>query len=321
MKKNQKLTENLFYNKGLNENLYDSIPTAKLVKIKKLGTPVTMSGPRPYVFTHGEFHNAFASTTSTYPHYPNTTKREGDPICDSFRVHIHQELFIACIADGCNWGERPREASNRGKDAFVRSIEANIATVKNFRDLGPLMMAALDESHMAILAEKNDIWMAGTTTLLGGVCVKLADPAVGKEWAFMGVTVGDCKTFMFSSKEKTVVDLTEGNRMNITDPRDPGGRIGPYVGGGDADVRNLMLFHVFLEEGDILFFLSDGVHDNLDPQTLGKDPSDFGLDGKDWDDVDLLAGTKVKTVWCCFEFVDSLKDFRSLCVRLCKTLY
>jgi hypothetical protein len=34
---------------------------------------------------------------------------------------------------------------------------------------------------------------------------------------------------------------------------------------------------VELSEGDLVFLVSDGVHDNLDPQTLGKKPNDCGL--------------------------------------------
>lgn len=43
-------------------------------------------------------------------------------------------------------------------------------------------------------------------------------------------------------------------------------------------------------------FLSDGVHDNLDPQILGKKPRDFGLEGAEWTDIDVDSGTQVKTV-------------------------
>lgn len=59
--------------------------------------------------------------------------------------------------------------------------------------------------------------------------------------------------------------MTVGNRMNVDDPRDPGGRLGtwsefirivlrkgPYKGKGDPDLRNLDLLHCGCNDGDIL---------------------------------------------------------------------
>lgn len=48
---------------------------------------------------------------SLYPYIPERKARDGDPICDSFRVHAHDNGTVWCIADGCNWGEKPRQAS------------------------------------------------------------------------------------------------------------------------------------------------------------------------------------------------------------------
>lgn len=65
---------------------------------------------------------------------------------------------------------------------------------------------------------------------------------------------------------------------------------------GEADLRNLEILSAPCKEGDILLFLSDGVHDNFDPQTLGKLPKDLGLEGREWVDVDVDKGTQIKTV-------------------------
>ena len=39
--------------------------------------------------------------------------------------------------------------------------------------------------------------------------------------------------------------------------------------------------------------LSDGVHDNLDPKSLGKEPSDFGLEGA-WEAISPAQAEKIK---------------------------
>merc|ERR1711988_939413 len=44
--------------------------------------------------------------------------------------------------------------------------------------------------------------------------------------------------------------------------------------GGSADLRNFNLYYFPVEEDDIIMLCSDGVHDNLDPQHLGKQPCD-----------------------------------------------
>jgi len=112
---------------------------------------------------------------------------------------------------------------------------------------------------------------------------------------FLGITIGDCKCFRYSAETQECTDITAGNRMNIVDPRDPGGRLGAHQKNGDPDLRNLDFVFTPLAEGDILIVASDGVHDNLDPQVQGKAPKEFGVDASDWDEVDITQGTKIKT--------------------------
>jgi len=181
---------------------------------------------------------------------------------------------------------------------FSLVVMAGLTKVKRFREIGNILVEALDAAHDGILEGKKDIWMAGSTTLLGGVCVPLKEGAPS-DWGWVGITVGDCKAFHWREKEKVVVDLTEGNRINITDPRDPGGRIGPQIKGGAADLRNMSMFYSSCDENDLIIILSDGVHDNLDPQTLGKSPKAIGLDQDEWESVDVAVGTKAKTKFMC----------------------
>eukprot|EP01103_Thecamoeba_quadrilineata_P018296 TRINITY_DN68_c4_g3_i1.p1 TRINITY_DN68_c4_g3~~TRINITY_DN68_c4_g3_i1.p1 ORF type:complete len:1006 (+),score=211.87 TRINITY_DN68_c4_g3_i1:106-3123(+) len=78
--------------------------------------------------------------------------------------------------------------------------------------------------------------------------------------------------------EIEVVDLTRGNRHNLFDASDPGGRLGP-TNNGAPDLRNLGIYFRDVSEGDLLMLVSDGIHDNLDPQTLGLLPSDCNIEG------------------------------------------
>lgn len=97
--------------------------------------------------------------------------------------------------------------------------------------------------------------------------------------------------------------MTSKNREEVEDAKDPGGRIGPYLGEGDPDLRNLAFGWCECAPGDILIAVSDGVHDNLDPPTLGMVPSDLGFEGKtnheDWKDLPREDASAARTGYMC----------------------
>jgi len=161
----------------------------------------------------------------------------------------------------------------------------------NFKDLkeaGLFLLKAVVSAHNKIIDGKEDVWEAGTTTLLGGLLVELkkSDDFPDLQWAFICASVGDCKAFCWSPSTGKFTDITLGNRTNLTDATDPGGRIGPYLPGGTPDLRNLDLYFHPCSKGDIILVLSDGVHDNLDPQQLGKLPKDFQIDAQTWQEAE-----------------------------------
>jgi len=117
-------------------------------------------------------------------------------------------------------------------------------------------------------------------------------------WGLLCASVGDCKAFIGSQASREVIDVTMGNRNNVVDGRDPGGRLGPYVGNGWPDLRNLRLYFCPCEPDDVVLIMSDGVHDNLDPQTLGKLPSELrnpSVTYTSWDEVPHDSLVKIKT--------------------------
>jgi len=118
----------------------------------------------------------------------------------------------------------------------------------------------------------GDPLAAGSTTLLGGLIVKIkrkkpSDP----KYAFIGVSVGDCKIYRFSKAKLTLADPALGSPRG-TNPSDPGGRLGlVQVEQPDVpDLRNMQIINFYLEEDDMIFLFSDGVHDNFDPVVLGQ---------------------------------------------------
>jgi len=287
--------DNLFQARARELNLYDKVPEW-VIKKPNIKNPITISGP--YNTNENpsyEFTRSYGCTVSTYPYYPNHASREGDPICDSYRIHTYENGVLVCLADGCNWGERPKEASNRAKDAFVAYVQDNICDCRTLKEVSSLLFDSLAVCHNMIVYDKDDIWMAGTTTLLGGLLIETDETSNDvPKWVFLCVSIGDCKAFYYDLESQNTIDLTAGNRKNLSDARDPGGRIGPYVAQGDPDLRNLEIYLSPCRENDIIILVSDGVHDNLDPQTLGMSPTQFGFETEDWTNVEYEKGVDVK---------------------------
>ena len=80
-------------------------------------------------------------------------------------------------------------------------------------------------------------------------------------------------------------EITAGNRQNIANAADCGGRLGPTMAGLAPDLRNLSIYFSRVDLGDVVVLCSDGVHDNLDPLHMGLSPSDLGLNCETWDAI------------------------------------
>ena len=52
---------------------------------------------------------------------------------------------------------------------------------------------------------------------LGGMLVELTEGP--HKWAFISISLGDCKVFHWSSTTLEINDITANNRSNITDPK------------------------------------------------------------------------------------------------------
>jgi len=257
-----------------------------------------MTGPEVDKGEASYMDTVAAKAVSTYPFIPGNPIRDGDPIADRFCVQIFENRLIACVADGCNWGEKPKEAACKATGAFLEYVNNFHDAIVDVKKAGVVLLNAFEYAHNAIMEGKEAFWEAGTTTLLGGVLLEI-NKGTDKwtpQWEFVCCSVGDCKAFCYANGE--ISDITQGNRLNVSDPRDCGGRLGPHLDEGKPDLRNLNLFCASVEEGDIIFIVTDGVHDNLDPQHLGKLPKDmpkeFNLHGDKWDDVDVAKATYAK---------------------------
>jgi len=89
-------------------------------------------------------------------------------------------------------------------------------------------------------------------------------------------------------------DLTFNSREGSLSESDCGGRLGPFIDGNKPDLRNLDLKYVELATNDLLFLMSDGVHDNLEPYQLGISPKDLGFQVNEWKEIPEAEHIKAK---------------------------
>jgi len=262
-----------------------------------------------------------AKQTSTYPLLPDGQTRDGDPIADKFFVQLMQNRGLLAIADGCNWGPRSMNAARNAITAFKEYFvqprtkkPPRHEKIKDLHDAGHMLLRSFHRSHTKILsATIEDIWEAGTTTLIGCLLLELDVTDTKGQFGLLCASVGDCKAFLYQRKADKVIDITAGNRLHVKDKRDPGGRLGPYLTGGTPDLRNLTLYFVRCHPGDLIIAMSDGVHDNMDPEQLGLKPNTLPVkykkkDLKEVKEWTVLARGEIEEVKNCYreQFLHSL---------------
>lgn len=94
------------------------------------------------------------------------------------------------------------------------------------------MLQALASGHNSLVGEAkpNQLLDVGTTTLIAGIVLPLANPDPDGKWIFVCISIGDCKVprktldlilqaYHWSSRKKKTTDITTGNRRNISDVR------------------------------------------------------------------------------------------------------
>eukprot|EP01089_Gocevia_fonbrunei_P000233 TRINITY_DN1023_c0_g1_i1.p1 TRINITY_DN1023_c0_g1~~TRINITY_DN1023_c0_g1_i1.p1 ORF type:complete len:583 (+),score=107.20 TRINITY_DN1023_c0_g1_i1:142-1749(+) len=316
-----------------------SLPNVKVKDFIANNVSDKLSGPT----ANGQvekYSNLIAGRSlSTYP------SGFGEPNCDRFSVEILDTRAILCLADGCGWGPKSREAAHRASAAYMEYINQTLQTIVDIREAGRCILRAFQKAHMKIVEGYEDVGQSGNTTLVGGIIMELVEDdetqaqlkelgidaqhinttytfakedssAVLKiknlssdsnealqtslppyKWIFICASVGDCKAFHYSAHTKQFTDVTAGNRTNLLDAKDPGGRLGPDENGlPAADLRNLALYFMPCHAEDVIILVSDGVHDNLDPQSLGIPPTVLGMNSDNWYDAEKTDSEKTDQV-------------------------
>ena len=140
-------------------------------------------------------------TVSTYPlRSDRKGQREGDPICDRYGYYLFPNRAIVVVADGCNWGERPKKAAERARNATMAYLKEKNHKVRNIEDAKLYLLRSFNEAHRRICEKTYPEEEIGSTTILAGMAMELSGPDEAKnEWAFVCASVGDCKAFILEA--------------------------------------------------------------------------------------------------------------------------
>eukprot|EP01117_Protostelium_nocturnum_P008702 TRINITY_DN3118_c0_g1_i1.p1 TRINITY_DN3118_c0_g1~~TRINITY_DN3118_c0_g1_i1.p1 ORF type:complete len:903 (+),score=235.28 TRINITY_DN3118_c0_g1_i1:180-2888(+) len=283
------------------ENLVGASTPVRPLLGEEIGRVVSGGGDDEFEHIIPEY--VFGQTISTYPivekpdpNNPgqNTIENTGFPLADKYSISVYENRIIPVVCDGCGWGIPSKEAAKRASRMFASFLNRHQQRISTVREAGDWVLKALMASHRSIVFDKNtDVEVVGTTTIIGGIVLEIDQNTSSVynmnencPFVFVSGSIGDCKAFKISAKTRKCWEITRGNR-GTQDLRDPGGRIGPDSVIGEPDLRNLRLQTTWCEEGDMIILMSDGVHDNFSPRSLGMLPSQIGLhvQNDDWSSI------------------------------------
>lgn len=206
------------------------------------------------------------------------------------------------LADGCNWGEKPKEAAKIATKQMVEHMKTHGGSIKNTMQAGEVLLHGFMTAHKTILDyNQTRKGRPANTTLLAAVILPLAKPITQRNTEFHNVcvscSVGDCTIVQFDSDlnlfRKLFVD--RGGRQQPSNASDSGGFLGPSKSQA-PDLRNLALDFCLLRENDCVIIMSDGVTDNLDPEFQGFLPNEIPSSSisspSSWKDLEVSSDLK-----------------------------
>ena len=205
------------------------------------------------------------TTPSSTP--TKTAKRllVGDPVADVFGIITRCNSAILALADGVNWGRKPKLAATCAVYSVLEHLNNSISRISSSHVVFEILWNSLLKGHELIM-EKN----ATLTTLSAAFVCELHGTS---KWGLFVVSLGDSPVFIYSPSTKKLVEVTTGcHPQNGRNMSDCGGVLGPG-NGADPDFANLTFAYTTVSAGDHVFITSDGISDNFHPAVVN--PSDF----------------------------------------------
>ncbi len=211
--------------------------------------------------------HADGDSITLYEHKASSPQHHGDPIADVYAVIARPNNSVLVVADGVNWGLKPRLAARCAVNGCIEHLNAKLHN-------GPKLPSTTQDIFHIILrsfhtAQRKIIEHGGTTTTLCvAVVVELVEPKGVNKWGLCVVSVGDSLCYVWKNEALEVHEVTSPAHLGKDrNPRDCGGCLGADLG-DHPDLSNLCCCFVPIADADVVFVVSDGVSDNFDPILL-----------------------------------------------------
>lgn len=210
---------------------------------------------------------ADGDSISLYEHKPGSTQHHGDPIADVYSIILRPNNCVLAVADGVNWGIKPRLAARCAMHGFFDHLNSSLyssnSAPQTTQDIFHSILRSFHSGQKLIIQHGGT-----TTTLCAGVVVELQEQKAGAKWGLCIVSVGDTLCYLWRDDVQMAYEITSAMHMGKErDPRDCGGCLGCDLG-DQPDLSNLLCFFVPIADNDIVFIVSDGISDNFDPVIL-----------------------------------------------------
>ena len=197
------------------------------------------------------------SSPCSTPTKPAKQSFVGDPVADVFGIITRSNNAILALADGVNWGRKPKMAATCAVYAALEHLNNNISRISSSHVAFDMLWNSLLKGHELIM-EKN----ATLTTLSAAFVCQLQGTS---KWGLFVVSLGDSPVFVYSPSSKKLVEVTIGcHEQDGRNMSDCGGVLGPG-NGADPDFANLTFAYTTVSAGDHVFITSDGISDNFHP--------------------------------------------------------
>ena len=184
----------------------------------------------------------------------------GDPVADVFGIITRRNSAILALADGVNWGSKPKMAAMCAVYSTLQHLNDNVTRACSSHAAFELLWTSLLKGHELIM-EKN----ATLTTLSAAFVCELQGT---NKWGLFVTNLGDSPVFVYSPSSKKLVEATIGcHPQNGRNMSDCGGVLGPG-NGSDPDFANLTFAYATVSPGDHVFITSDGIADNFHPGVI-----------------------------------------------------
>ena len=225
----------------------------------------------------------------------HSQERAGDPIADVFAAVARDNHGVMVIADGCNWGVKPRLAAKCAVQGCMSHINSKLYSHPRkeltVQDIFSTLLRSFDEAHRCILLNGGT-----TTTLTAAVVCPLVAGSCEYEWCVCVVSVGDSQAYVYRATTGTAHEITQAvHRGERREMRDSGGCLGMSLG-DEPDLRNLLCTFCPVNSGDLVFLSTDGLSDNYDPVVRRDAESDDINDSWHTHNVPLPSNSDLPTL-------------------------